>query len=179
MKYNPLHPHCGPFNSVSVKKPDNLVDRVCWEHDKEYAKLISMGKNPYGLDGLKADRAMLAALPDNFAGMTYGTFIKAKIKINQAWRNYVRSETKSMAKDPKFATIRNKIKNFKLQTQFSKKKMSYNRKRLFAGSYLRPANPYKRYRPSGSKRIYMKRYRPMWKKWSSRRRYYRGRRRLY
>lgn len=39
MKYNPIHPHCGPFNSISKKKPKNKVDQICWKHDKEYSKL--------------------------------------------------------------------------------------------------------------------------------------------
>lgn len=37
MNYNPIHPHCGPFNSVSDLRPNDPVDAACWEHDKSYA----------------------------------------------------------------------------------------------------------------------------------------------
>ena len=39
MKYNPLHPHCGPFNSIDKFPPKDKVDRACWQHDRGYAKL--------------------------------------------------------------------------------------------------------------------------------------------
>lgn len=38
MYYNPVHPHCGPFNSVSKKRPRDAVDAACWEHDRAYGK---------------------------------------------------------------------------------------------------------------------------------------------
>lgn len=36
MQYNPLHPHCGPFNYVDDEEPDDPVDAVCWRHDRAY-----------------------------------------------------------------------------------------------------------------------------------------------
>lgn len=39
MSLNPIHPHCGPFNTVSKKRPRNRIDRACWKHDKEYGKI--------------------------------------------------------------------------------------------------------------------------------------------
>lgn len=44
VKYNPLHPHCGPFNSVDKFPPKNKVDRICWKHDKAYGR---MGSSAY------------------------------------------------------------------------------------------------------------------------------------
>jgi len=39
-QYNPVHPHCGPFNSVDSQKPGNDSDSACWKHDKEYGELM-------------------------------------------------------------------------------------------------------------------------------------------
>lgn len=44
MYFNPIHPHCGPFNSVSKKKPKDAVDAACWKHDKAYGRI---GKSAY------------------------------------------------------------------------------------------------------------------------------------
>lgn len=39
MKYNPYHPHCGPFNDVNEYKSSNAIDEACRQHDIEYGKL--------------------------------------------------------------------------------------------------------------------------------------------
>lgn len=36
VKYNPLHPHCGPFNEVDDLEPTDPVDAACWRHDIRY-----------------------------------------------------------------------------------------------------------------------------------------------
>lgn len=47
MNYNPIHPHCGPGNTVAGSQPLDVVDATCWEHDKQYGELIDSGINPY------------------------------------------------------------------------------------------------------------------------------------
>ena len=42
MSLNPIHHHCGPFNTI--KEANSLVDAACKEHDLAYGKL---GKKAY------------------------------------------------------------------------------------------------------------------------------------
>lgn len=46
MQYNPVHPHCGPFNYVDIEEPDDPVDAICWRHDKAYGEMQSVGRSP-------------------------------------------------------------------------------------------------------------------------------------
>lgn len=172
MNYNPIHPHCGPFNKVSANKPRDPIDAICWIHDTDYARLLAQGKNPYGPDGLEADKKMIEALPANVPGMTYGTLMKVKVSVMKAYAKVARHESKAIAKDPRFQTMKAKVKHWRRALEFNQKMQSYNRKRLYAGFNYQPS---KKLRSTRS--IYMSLYRPMWKRWSRRRRYYRGRRR--
>lgn len=36
--FNPLHPHCGPGNSIAKTVPSNPVDAACWRHDIAYGQ---------------------------------------------------------------------------------------------------------------------------------------------
>lgn len=44
MKYNPFHPHCGPFNSVNDYISNNEIDETCRQHDMKYDEY---GKDAY------------------------------------------------------------------------------------------------------------------------------------
>lgn len=79
---NPVHWHCGPWNSVDAKAPSNKVDKVCWEHDQEeeYNRWFAiMRENP------KADRRFVKAMEDipGFAPKFYSATFKVKEKM---WR---------------------------------------------------------------------------------------------
>lgn len=74
MKFNPLHPHCGPFNDIDEKQPSNNIDRLCWIHDRAYGKL----KDPY-FTFSEADEAFLRGVKgDYFAGRYYAMFFELK-----------------------------------------------------------------------------------------------------
>jgi len=61
-QYNPLHPHCGPFNDIDDEEPENKVDAACWKHDKVYSKLGSKAYFEYNdadeLGALNIDLAL-------------------------------------------------------------------------------------------------------------------------
>lgn len=73
MYYNPVHPHCGPFNSVSRKRPYDEVDAACWAHDKKYAQYGSKAYWKYN----KADKEFIdtmqgiGSLPAKFYAMPF------------------------------------------------------------------------------------------------------------
>ena len=39
MSLNPVHRHCGPWNTMDALPPNDPVDRACWFHDKAYAEM--------------------------------------------------------------------------------------------------------------------------------------------
>lgn len=80
MNYNPIHPHCGPGNSVSSEAPSDPVDRACWIHDQQYGQL----ENPYFTFN-SADQQFIDALEDEkgFGAAFYREVFKAKKRFLQ------------------------------------------------------------------------------------------------
>lgn len=76
MYYNPIDPHCGPFNPVSPLPSNNPIDEACRVHDLGYSRL---GKRAY-VEWNEADDEFLDrmnARPEKRAKL-YGLAFKAK-----------------------------------------------------------------------------------------------------
>jgi hypothetical protein len=76
MSYNPIHPHCGPFNVVDEKEPSNEIDAICWRHDKKYGE---MGPSAY-LYYNEADEEFLEEMEGvgNLSSSVYSSFFYLK-----------------------------------------------------------------------------------------------------
>jgi len=60
MSYNPIHHHCGPFNSM-LPVAQGVLDGICRQHDQLYQRYLDKGMDPY-LSRNKADEFMMRRL---------------------------------------------------------------------------------------------------------------------
>lgn len=170
MKYNPIHPHCGPFNSISKRAPTNPTDLICWKHDIDYKHELDAGRNPYLYSD--ADKRMIQALPSN---SMYSASMKAKYKIGQVLKRYYAKEKYKKVKDGQKGIIDAKKKDW-MNAMKSNRNMSLNTKRVGFPPGYNPRLAYKRRRVNPFKfRRFM--YRRMYSRRRNRVIYKRGRRR--
>lgn len=104
MSYNPIHPHCGPFNRVSKKRPLDPVDAACWQHDRGYGRLGAKAYFRYN----RYDRKFIRDMDKQpgFAPKLYSSFFKVKRFLSQknmpAVKRYLSNEGLPEAKRPRF-----------------------------------------------------------------------------
>lgn len=182
---NPIHPHCGPFNAMASNVPENPIDRACYFHDLAYQQMLDEGKNPYLGDGLKADERFIEMLPNNIGSVPYASAFRAKKMFLAAWKRLRKNVIDTGVDNPALRRFKDKYLKWRqeLEWRSNNKNMSY-RKRSFRSLSGARSKSIRRYSPMVRvpfRRAYYIRYnmyRPLWKKWSQRRRkYYRGRRR--
>lgn len=81
MKYNLVHPHCGPFNTVNELQSTNIADATCWEHDKDYGDLQKKHGKLYPYTHYTASDELLVQRMDKLGYPWYSAPFKIKKKI--------------------------------------------------------------------------------------------------
>lgn len=152
--YNPLHPHCGPFNSVARLRPKNAVDAACWSHDKSYGRL---GKRAY-FNWNSADEKMLKilerqgrrrqSLRDRVGGRVYGSYLRVKRKLAPRMKEFKRQKIISQKSVQKSMPMFRRRFN-RPWARRSKRRVFVSRRRKFAGRKRRRVYRGKRRRGSG------------------------------
>ena len=84
MKYNPLHPHCGPWNTVDKYPPKDKTDRVCWAHDMGYGRL---GKKGYWKSSSEDQRYIKKMMKAGFIGKQYAFPFRLKRLVASSFAN--------------------------------------------------------------------------------------------
>lgn len=76
---NPIHHHCGPFNSMSKKRPRNEIDAACWDHDHAYMRYSKRKLNPY-LQYNNSDQKLQMDLKDSWnpLAIAYNAYFEMK-----------------------------------------------------------------------------------------------------
>lgn len=77
---NPLHHHCGPFNTVDAEGSEMPVDRVCQIHDIGYAEIQAQHGflTPYVYQNKADDLFIKRASATGVAGKVYSSFFRGK-----------------------------------------------------------------------------------------------------
>lgn len=119
-QYNPIDPHCGPFNGVT--QPLTERDQVCYEHDRKYEELIKKyGKAKTYLCYSKADGELI----DNMPGGLLGSLYKLPFKLKRKFSKHLK-ETKKRKMGYRW---RRKGRRTRRRRSMSRKKYVYKRKR--------------------------------------------------
>jgi hypothetical protein len=133
MKYNPVHPHCGPFNDVDEYQPKNKVDAVCWRHDLNYAKIIK--RDGYWKAYVKynwADEIMIREL--KALGVSSGRAYRYVFEIKRLYMQYIPYVVGSAASQW--------YQNYKAQQYYDKPLPSNTYPRRKPTRYLPPPRDY-------------------------------------